>query len=52
MSSFACIVITVLINFFMLEICDMIDLKNRKNTNTVVYLIGYTIGCVIMTMFF
>lgn len=44
------IVIIILVNFFMIRICDKIDLKDRKNTNTVVYILGYLLGVIIMTI--
>ena len=51
MSSFTYIVIVMLVNIFMIKICNEIDLKNRKNTNTfVVYLIDYVVGCIIMAI--
>ena len=45
-------VIVILVNCFVIKICNEINLKNRKNTNTVIYLIGYTVGCIIMAILY
>ena len=47
MDSSTYIVIIVVVNFFAIRICNKIDLKDRKNTNTVVYIIGYLLGVII-----
>lgn len=44
------IVIVILVTSFMNKICNHIDLKDRKITNSVTYLIGYVVGCIIMAI--
>ena len=41
-------IIVILIQISAIRICKLIDLKDRENTNTLVYVIGYVMGCIIV----
>ena len=52
MSNTIFLVVVIFVTMFAVKLCETIDLGDNKNTNTVVYLIGYAVGCIIMTINF